>query len=591
MGGRGSKPADVGEKPTKNSENDATWQDPSKVGDDFGSRSQRDDDKETGDSMNGTMEKIPSMNPALMFPLVAKLGGSAAILDTATALTLYCNVCLGGSAVQDHCDSAKQNDVKKLECASCNCKFKSTYIMEEITTEEDINAAKAVEYTVCKQDFKSAPTLDDHELLSQASDKRSSVLEENSVAEDVHVSKTFSCVVCHRCFGSASALGDHQMSHVSENGAPDVEAASIVQDLRVTERVPCTVCSKSFGSASDHQRSHASVGRKSENTKHFDCTICGRQFGGMLALKEHQRAKHPTPSEKDFDCSVCDRTFGSKSALKAHQAAKNHGQVNAAKKFRPDSRGELMDVDAFKKIIRKQLTSGFSKQHETLLKICFGVVKPDPSGVKALSSPCLGESDLQNMIHMNLVEFSSSLEKELTTDNGQQEKTDPKPFDVFLVNTAENGEPECIAACLPRKKSDVLWWYIGGNELIPLDVLVPKRRIASMSGPARVLKSLTGPQRTLTQSSMKREMLVDAVEESSSLQQFQEDRDLIDRIQKLNQSQQLALATLTSQHFTHGFQPVIGPPGMYVTGIRRTEKRGFVSPIFVEVARRAFFPK
>lgn len=249
--------------------------------------------------------------------------------------------------------------------------------------------------------------------------------------------------------------------------------------------------------------------------------------------------------------------------LKAHQTAKNHGLVKATKQRRPDNRGDLMDVDAFKKTIRKELTMGFSKQHETLLKICFGVVKPDPSEVKPLSLPYLGESDVQNMIYMNLVEFAASFEKELLTDSGQQDETNPKPYDVFLVSTAV-GEPECIAACLPRKKSDVLWWYDGGRELIPLDDRVPKRKIASMSGPSRVLESLSKTPLILTQNSMNREMIVDAVEDYNSLQQFQEDSDLIDRIQKLNQSQQLALATLTSQHFTRGFQPIIGPPGMYM---------------------------
>lgn len=307
MGGRGSKPSGEGNKPTKISKSDATRQDPSRAGDDFGRKNRREEeDKETNYWLNRNMEAIPSM-AGVTFPPMARLRDSAAILDTTPTLTLYCNVCIGAGALRDQPNTAKQNNFKNLECTSCNAKFASSSVKEETITEEYINDAKASD-----RDLGGAST--DHKLFPYMSDTSSFTSKEKGIAKDIDVSKTFSCVVCNRRFGNASALGDHQLSHVSDKSASDSKAASTAQNSKATEMFPCNVCSRSFGSASalgDHQRSHASGGAELENKKSIDCSICGRKFGGISALKEHQRAKHPTPSEENFDCSVCDRKFGS----------------------------------------------------------------------------------------------------------------------------------------------------------------------------------------------------------------------------------------------------------------------------------------
>lgn len=222
-----------------------------------------------------------------------------------------------------------------------------------------------------------------------------------------------------------------------------------------------------------------------------------------------------------------------------------------------------MEEEEFDKHIRKHLPESFSVHHLILIKICFGVIKPDPSVLKPVSDErCLELSDLQRYYAMVLVEFAASLEKELKGSDETKPKSDnPNPYDVFLVETTLDHPTKHIAVCVPVRMRRELAWYNGGNELIPVGDLSPKWRVASLSGPARVLGALSEPPTLLTKMSMERSMIVDIVEDIDRLDAMAFDEDLKQRFRMLNESQRAAVATVLSPTFSQGFLPIQGPPG------------------------------
>ena len=62
-------------------------------------------------------------------------------------------------------------------------------------------------------------------------------------------------------------------------------------------------------------------------------------------------------------------------------------------------------------------------------------------------------------------------------------------------------------------------------------------------------------------------MIVDAVDNGEILECLSMDQDSKERIQKLNESQQRALATMTNPQFKEGFFPIQGPPGTGKTSV------------------------
>jgi len=221
-----------------------------------------------------------------------------------------------------------------------------------------------------------------------------------------------------------------------------------------------------------------------------------------------------------------------------------------------------MDEEEFDKHIRKHLPESFSDHHVILIKICFGLLKPDPSALKPVSDErCLEHSDLQRYYSMVLVEFAASLDKEMKGSDETQPKVDPNPYDVFLLETTLDHPTKHIAVCVPVRGRRELAWYNGGTELIPVGDLSPKWRVASLSGPARVLAALSDPPTDLTEMSMGRAMIVDIVEDTNRLDTLSWDEDLKQRFHDLNDSQRAAVATVVSPHFLKGFLPIQGPPG------------------------------
>jgi hypothetical protein len=215
---------------------------------------------------------------------------------------------------------------------------------------------------------------------------------------------------------------------------------------------------------------------------------------------------------------------------------------------------EMMDIEDFERIKGKYLSRSFSPHHEILMHICFGNVKPDPTRIEPLND-YLDTNDLRRMIHMVKVEFASSLSKEMGGSEDAVTKTDPKPFDVFLMETTLDRAKQHIAVCLPTKRRELLW-YNGGEDLLPLDALTHKWRVASLSGPARVLEALSAPATPLTKMAMQRAPLVEAVEDYEILLAGFETI-----FKDMNESQQRAVATMVDPCFKQGFFAIQGPPG------------------------------
>jgi hypothetical protein len=223
-----------------------------------------------------------------------------------------------------------------------------------------------------------------------------------------------------------------------------------------------------------------------------------------------------------------------------------------------------MDLGAFERIKGKFLSKSFSQHHETLLHICFGNANPDPARIEHLND-YLDSDDLRKLTHMVKVEFRTSLSKEMTGGEDASARTDPKPFDVFLMETTLDRPKQHLAVCLPTRTRELVW-YNGGDELLSLDGLTHKWRVASLSGAARVLEALSAPPTHLAAMAMQRATLVEAVEDcETSLAGFET------IVGNMNESQQRAVATMVDSRFQQGFFAIQGPPG---TGKVRSNHSG-----------------
>jgi hypothetical protein len=221
-----------------------------------------------------------------------------------------------------------------------------------------------------------------------------------------------------------------------------------------------------------------------------------------------------------------------------------------------------MDVDAFETDVRCHLPRSFSGEHLRLMLICFGNVKPDAREVHSLNDH-LDSIDMDRLYHMVQVEFAASLAKEKKgSDTTVVIGDDYNPYDVYLVHATMDQSSKAggqnVAIVLPRRNRKEFAWYNGGNELLELDQLRPKWKIASLSGPSRVLEALNTPieSDTLSHWAMRREMIQPVERNRQVLESF----DQLG-IQHLNVSQQQAVATVASPKFKTGFFCVQGSPG------------------------------
>ena len=141
----------------------------------------------------------------------------------------------------------------------------------------------------------------------------------------------------------------------------------------------------------------------------------------------------------------------------------------------------------------------FTTHHKELLDICFGISSPDEAKIEPLNEGRLDYQDLDRMIHMVKVEFATSLAKEMKGPGGEDvnhalgskmKDQEPHPYDVFLMETTLDRRNNRLAVCIPLK-DDFVWF--NGDTAWPLEPPTHKWRVASLSGPARVLEALHNP--------------------------------------------------------------------------------------------------
>ena len=163
---------------------------------------------------------------------------------------------------------------------------------------------------------------------------------------------------------------------------------------------------------------------------------------------------------------------------------------------------------------------------------------------------------IHSMSAMVEMEFLASLEKEL---NAPDEKilSEPLPFDVFLMAPSlfrGNNLTEQLALYVPTKKwvdgKRVMMWYNGKGELWDPEQQIHARRVASLSGTARILETLISCRTPMMEYAISREMIVDMNEEY-----FESDSCVSTT---LNESQQDAVSVVSSPQFTEGIFCVLG---------------------------------
>ena len=201
---------------------------------------------------------------------------------------------------------------------------------------------------------------------------------------------------------------------------------------------------------------------------------------------------------------------------------------------------------------------------QDLLDIVFGRVHPgEVYENETLPLERADEGTLKFMERLVKVEFKASFEKEIdNNDEGTEKQARPNPFDVFLVEPTFRNRNITIAAAIPvtRGKDPVLNWLDENGtcweckENAPREI-VPRRKVTSLSGSARVLENLRiKPVPRLMVEAMNRTNLfeVSSLTSDTGISQHNED---------LNQSQQTAVSALKSKTFRNSFFVIQGPPG------------------------------
>jgi hypothetical protein len=227
-----------------------------------------------------------------------------------------------------------------------------------------------------------------------------------------------------------------------------------------------------------------------------------------------------------------------------------------------DNKGIIMEFDTLKNASHFSVSRGFSRFHAALLDIClFQSCRPNPENVTPILGPNITSDDLKALAYMILVEFAASLDKELNAGGPNAEEsyavTTPHPYDVFLMTTTLGRRTSRLAVYIPLKGR--LEWWDGCNNFWPLGSDTHLRRVASLSGSARVLQALSQSSMStdsLTGWAMRREMLADIVDDSRTLSMI--DSSIVD---SMNESQRKAVVAAASENFQTGYFAIQGPPG------------------------------
>ena len=204
-----------------------------------------------------------------------------------------------------------------------------------------------------------------------------------------------------------------------------------------------------------------------------------------------------------------------------------------------------------------QFDRSVSEQHEELIRIAFSKFKPSIKKVQPPSDPSrLTRRDLDKLYHMTMVEFASSLQQQ---PNDAPPASEPRAFDVVDMKVSTPQQRIARVVCVPITKPHKMFvWLDSEGYFWPVEATELVQRLASLSGPVRILQALKSMPTVLMQQAMGREGIFEVgkgdLKQLSKLKHF----NLADN---LNSSQKLAVAATVSPRFTRGFFVVQGPPG------------------------------
>ena len=207
----------------------------------------------------------------------------------------------------------------------------------------------------------------------------------------------------------------------------------------------------------------------------------------------------------------------------------------------------------------EQITNSFSPTHQRLLNIAIGKSTPhEELAIDLPSSAPLSSHHMHSMAAMVEMEFLESLKKEL--DHPEEKSvSDPNPFDLFLMQPSlfrpHTNLRQQLALCVPTKKKKgeqkkKMMWYDGQGLLWDLKPKTHSRKVSSLSGPVRIMEALTNGITPLMRLAMTREMIVDSDDVRMVTNTF--------CTANLNNSQQEAVATVSSSAFEEGLFCVLG---------------------------------
>lgn len=204
---------------------------------------------------------------------------------------------------------------------------------------------------------------------------------------------------------------------------------------------------------------------------------------------------------------------------------------------------------------------------ESLIRIVFGHdPAPRVDSVPDINWAYINESDLLALRQCVLVEFYEGFKRDL------QEKAKTKTvkydmphiFDVFTMEPRLDSDNVTLAVCMRNNEAGGLLMWRGKYDPDPRYPLTPpfhKHRVASLSGPCRVLENLAvipSPD-TLMGRALRRDCdsFTTAVEMSDvHIKCIPPNISAL-----LNPCQKRAVATVLSSKYQHGFFLVQGPPG------------------------------
>jgi hypothetical protein len=191
---------------------------------------------------------------------------------------------------------------------------------------------------------------------------------------------------------------------------------------------------------------------------------------------------------------------------------------------------------------------------EILIDFTFGRSEPRYDETRLIDYRSLSRADLQVLANMVLLEYSASLDGGID-EARKTSKDSPHACDVFRVSTGLLRNELSVCLTIRGSVGELEWLVKDG--ILPFNEVKYHCRVASLSGPARILESLISEpdDGSLMHHAMKRTKIFEVVAEADAVP--------LDPaiVESLNESQRRVVATVANPSFRTGFLAIQGPPG------------------------------